>query len=178
VASGDADSSKEGLERDDSEQPRRGHPLSRSWCHQLSPPSPVSDDALQALGESSHALDLTLRRQRRVGRHHWGMPVRRRRPRLLVALLARALTGRSHERSIAPSRRCGAGRRLQVVRTPSGATACGRLVREVGSGPTDPGDTGRSARVLLHLSSLTVKMVEYRVAHGAEGLADEYVEGA
>ena len=65
-----------------------------------------------------------------------------------------------------------------MVRIPSGATACGRLVREVGSGPTDPGDAGRSAHVPLHLSSLTVKMVEYRVVHGAEGLADECVEGA
>jgi hypothetical protein len=77
-----------------------------------------------------------------------------------------------------PSRRCGAGRRLQVVRIPSGAAACGQVVRGVGSGPMNAGDTGRSAHVPLHLSTLTVKLVEYRVVHGAEGPADEYVEGA
>ena len=80
-------------------------------------------------------------------------------------------------RSGSPSRRYGAGRRLQVVRIPSGAAACGQLVRGVGSGPKDPGDTGRSARLPLHLSTVTVKLVEYRVVHGAERLADEYVEG-
>jgi hypothetical protein len=81
-------------------------------------------------------------------------------------------------RSRSPSRRCGAGRRLQVVRIPSGATGCGELVRVVGSSPTDPGDTGRSSRVPQHLSSSIVALVEHRVVHGAEGLVDEYVEGA
>src|ERR1035437_267750 len=69
-------------------------------------------------------------------------------------------------RSGSPSRRCRAGRRLQVVRIPSGAAARGQLARGVGSGPTDTNDTGRSAHVPLHLSTLTVKLVEYRVVHG------------
>src|ERR1035437_7144954 len=97
-----ADSSEESSERDASEQPHHGHPLPRSWCHQLTAPLPVRDDALQAIGESSDALDLSLRSQRRVGRHHWRTPARLRWPRLLLALLARTLAGRSHQWSIPP----------------------------------------------------------------------------
>src|ERR1035437_8049980 len=41
-----------------------------------------------------------LRSQRRVGRHHWRTPARLRWPRLLLALLARTLAGRSHQWSI------------------------------------------------------------------------------
>ena len=80
----------------------------RSGAGQLVLASPVQDHALQAVSKSPHSLNLTLRGQRRVGRHHRRTAASLGWPRLLLALLARPLAGGSHEESIPPNRRSGA----------------------------------------------------------------------
>ena len=99
----DADTREERRQRNDGKQTRHGHPLPRSWRHRLSASSPNSDVAPQAPGESSHAVEPTLRRLMRVGRHHSKLSDGHERPPPDLVLLTRVLTERSHECSITPS---------------------------------------------------------------------------